>query len=87
MTVYYVTHIREDGRDPDRRIDRLKGHGWEDTIDKIIYLIEHIGHEFRSSANGRSELIGVYTSIAGRKYLRTMANGYWNDNLLALPRF
>lgn len=91
MTVYYVTHIREDGPDNDRRIDRLKGYDtngreWADSLDGIIKLVK-ADWDFRTNHDGVSERIGVWVSSAGREYLKTYANGRWTDNLEALPRF
>lgn len=91
MTVYYVTHIRKDGPDRDRRIDKLKGYAsdgreWVDDIDTIIDLVRR-NWDFRTNANGLSQPIGVSTSSSDRPYLKTHANGYFNDNLEALPLF
>lgn len=44
------------------------------------------GHTAFVQGGGHQAEVGVYTDN-GIKYLRSHADGYWNDNLLALPTF
>ncbi len=39
MTDYRVTCVTPDGADADRRIDRLGGPDWNDSIDNVIRFV------------------------------------------------
>ena len=60
------------------------GERWKETEDTAISQIESKTHEYYVSVNGRSVEVIVAT-YNGRKYLKTTADGYSPDNLLALP--
>ena len=86
MADYQVTCIRRDTNDPDRRIDRLGGPAFNDTIDNVIRFIESGAHKFWTTAQGRNVWIVVDVHpTSRRKYLRTTADGYPPNNLLSLP--
>jgi len=51
---------------------------------QIVDWIESLQHTFYTNVAGRVAWIGVVEGPNG-KYLRTYADGVWNDNLLALP--
>jgi hypothetical protein len=86
MADYQVTCIRRDGSDLDRRIDRLGGPGWNDTIDNVIHFIQSGAHRFWTSANGVSVWVEVRRHpTSGRLYLATQNDGYPPNNLLSLP--
>lgn len=86
MGDYQVTCIRRDGADLDRRIDRLGGPGWNDTIDRVINWIESGAHRFWTSVNGQSVWVVVAVHPQSRrKFLRTQADNYPHNNLLSLP--
>ena len=86
MADYQVTCIRRDGNDADRRIDRLGGAGWNDTIDNVIRFIQSGGHRFWTSVNGVSVWIEVRQHPTSRRlYLATQNDGYPPNNLLSLP--
>ncbi len=86
MAEYQVTCIRRDTGDLDRRIDRLGGPEFNDTIDNVIRFIESGAHKFWTTAQGRSVWIVVDVHpTSRRKYLRTTADGYPPNNLLSLP--
>ena len=85
MADYQVTCIGRDGSDQDRRIDRLGGPGWNDTIDNVISAIK-AGHTFWTYVGGRQ--IGVVIKrhpVSGREYLATVPDGFPPNNLLSLP--
>lgn len=64
-------------------ITHLGGQGWKWTRDDVIQSIEaKINTFFTRVGNNRSD-IGVVKGEHG-KYVRTYADGQWNDNLLAL---
>ncbi|MQB43670.1 DUF3892 domain-containing protein [Rhizobium sp. ICMP 5592] len=54
------------------------------TRQQVIDWIENKTDTFFTLANGKRADIGVVKGPNG-KYLRTYADGVWNDNLLALP--
>lgn len=86
MAEYQVTCIRRDGADQDRRIDRLGGPNWNDTIDNVIRFIETNAHSFFVSiGQGRAYLEVKVHPVSRRKYLRTIPDGRWDNNLYALP--
>jgi len=86
MADYQVTCIRRDGRDADRRIDRLGGSGWNDTIDNVIRFIQSGAHSFWTMAGGRRAQVAVKRHpVSGRLYLATEPDKYPNNNLLSLP--
>lgn len=68
---------------PHEGITHLGGNGWRWTREQVIASIEAKTNTFHTSGlHGRAE-IGVVDGPNG-KYLRTYANGHWNDNLLSL---
>jgi hypothetical protein len=86
MADYQVTCIRRDGGDADRRIDRLGGPGWNDTIDAVIGYIRSGMHRFWTTANGRAVWVIVKQHPTSYRYfLATEADGYLENNLLKLP--
>ena len=54
------------------------------TREQVIAWIESRTHSFFTLVNGRRADIGVFKGPSG-PYLKTYADGVWNDNLLALP--
>ncbi len=65
-------------------ITHLGGEGWKWTRSQVIASIEAKTNTFFTFAGGKRADIGVVDGPHG-KYLRTYADGQWNDNLLALP--
>lgn len=80
-----VTCIRKRGDhyNPHERIQAIGGSGWEKSEDRAIREIEGNINSFYVTAANRSVdvVVAVY---AGRKYLKTTADGYAPNNLLAL---
>lgn len=73
---------------PDRNsshehITHLGGHAWQWTTQEVIASIENGTNTFYTSVGGKRADIGV-RERNGRKFVQTNADGYWNDNLLAL---
>lgn len=60
--------------------------GWKWTRAEVIASIEVGTNSFFTLVNGNRGDIGVVDGPTG-KYLRTYADGQWNDNLLSLPPF
>lgn len=58
--------------------------GWKWTRQQVIESIEAGTNTFYTLVNGNRGNIGVVNGPTG-KYVRTYADGKWNDNLLSLP--
>jgi uncharacterized protein DUF3892 len=74
-------------QDPHEGITHLGGPGgggWRWTRQQVIESIENGSNTFHTSVGGRRAEVGVVNGPNG-KYVRTHADGIWNDNLLALP--
>lgn len=65
-------------------ITHLGGYKWKLTREQVIQAIENNTYSFYTLVGGIRAEIGIVNSSYG-KYLRTYADGEWNDNLLALP--
>ncbi len=80
-----VTCINKQPREnPYEGITHLGGVGWKWTRSQVVESIEAKTNTFFTLVNGKRANIGVVDGPAG-KYVRTHADGAWNDNLLALP--
>jgi hypothetical protein len=62
------------------------GESGNDTRANLVSWVERGGSAYVLDAQGHRSEVGVVTPDYGAKYLRTYADGYYNDNLLALPR-
>jgi hypothetical protein len=65
-------------------ITHLGGPSWRWTREQVIASIEARTNTFFTLVNGNRAEIGVVNGPTA-KYLRTYADGTWNDNLLSLP--
>lgn len=91
---HQVTCITPDASDADQRIDAIGGatggegtNGrWKLDIDRAIAGIENGTWSFWTKVNGQRANIEVKQRSNGRKYLKTTADGYEPNNLLALPK-
>jgi hypothetical protein len=80
-----VTCITKQNRaDPYEGITHLGCPQWRWTREQVITSIEGKTNTFFTMVDGKRADIGVVNGPTG-KYLRTYADGVWNDNLLALP--
>lgn len=80
-----VTCINKQPRnDPHEGITHLGGATWHWTRQEVINSIEAKTNTFFTLVGGNRAEVGVVNGANG-KYLRTYADGKWNDNLLALP--
>jgi hypothetical protein len=80
-----VTCINKQPRnDPHEGITHLGGATWRWTRQEVINSIEAKTNRFFTLVGGNRAEVGVVNGANG-KYLRTYADGKWNDNLLALP--
>ena len=91
MSRMQVSCIEKRGNhyNPHERISHIGGKDsynvrWKKNENDAIKSIENGADEFYVSVNGRTVDVIVATH-SGRKYLKTMADGYSPDNLLSLP--
>jgi hypothetical protein len=64
-------------------ITHLGGSNWKWTRQEVITSIEQGTNTFFTMVDNRRADVGVISGPNG-KYVRTHADGYYNDNLLAL---
>lgn len=64
-------------------ITHLGGASWKYTRQEVVKYIEDKVHTFYTLVGGNRANVGVVDGPNG-KYVRTYADGKWNDNLLAL---
>ncbi|TMB87181.1 MAG: DUF3892 domain-containing protein [Chloroflexi bacterium] len=81
-----VTCINKQPRyNPHEGITHLGGGTtWKWTREQVIASIEAKTNTFYTLEGGKRADVGVVTGPNG-KYVRTHADGQWNDNLLSLP--
>lgn len=80
-----VTCINKQPRDnPYDGITYLGGKDWKWTRQQVIDSINAGTNSFHTLVNGNRGDIGVVHGPNG-DYVRTYADGQWNDNLLSLP--
>jgi Protein of unknown function (DUF3892) len=85
MADVQVTCINKQPRnDPHEGITHLGGATWHWTRHQVIESIEQRSNTFFTMVAGKRADVGVVNGQNG-KYVRTHADGEWNDNLLALP--
>ena len=80
MTNYFIQKVRKDEKD---NIISVKTKYNEFSTSKAVSMIESRQDKFFV---GEKTPVGIYTR-AGIKYLRSHADGYWNNNLDNLPLF
>ncbi|EAV3686135.1 DUF3892 domain-containing protein [Salmonella enterica] len=75
----HITHVGSPQFNP-------KGSKW--TVAQVIAAIEKNEHAFHvTDAYGNTAYVGVVDPKDGRKkFIRTYADGKWNNNLLSLPQ-
>ena len=56
------------------------------SVPSIIQWIESNQYAFYTLVGGRKAYVGVRKDVGKAWYIRTYADGVWNDNLLALQR-
>ena len=81
-----ITHRRMSGGTDHEHIIRVKGPGFDSSVAEVVSMIESGRASFYVNGSKPAQ-VGVRTSTSGRKYIQTHADGYWNNNLLALPTY
>jgi hypothetical protein len=69
---------------PHEGITHLGGSNWRWSREQVIQSIEQRTNSFHTMVAGMRADVGIVNGPNG-KYVRTHADGQWNDNLLALP--
>lgn len=87
-----ITHIRLSGGNGNEHIVRYwwrnpsdGNAGNSDKPTLVAWVHEPANRAFVGNGGGRSE-VGVVRPQNGQPFLRTYADGKWNNNLLSLPR-
>jgi len=90
MPEHRVTFITlSSGGSRHEHITHIGGAGWKITKEDAISRIEGKTDSFYvydDRAQKRAN-VGVVREAGRAPFLRTHADGYWNDNLLSLPRY
>lgn len=68
---------------PHEGITHLGGDGWKWTRQQVVDSIKAKTNTFYTYEGGQRANLGVVNGTNG-DYVRTYADGQWNDNLLAL---
>ena len=92
MADYRITHIRKPNRQSTHEhithvgnIGNASGN-WVWPRADVISSIKNGTNTFYVLEGGKRSEVGVVNPDDGRSpFLRTHADGYWNDNLLSLP--
>lgn len=85
MADVQVTCINKQPRqNPHEGITHLGGATWRSTRQEVIASIHAGTNTFYTRVAGTRADVGIVDGPNG-PYLRTHADGRWNDNLLALP--
>jgi Protein of unknown function (DUF3892) len=84
---YQITSVTKRARaNPLEGITQLYGPGWGRLArDRVVTLIEARIHSFYTMVDGRRSEVAVVRERGRRGYLRSRADGEWNDDLLDLP--
>jgi hypothetical protein len=86
-----ITHIRKKDRTSKHELithvgNLVQSQTWVWTREAVIESINARTNSFYVHEEGKRSEVGVVNPGHGRPpYLRTYADGEWNDNLLALP--
>jgi len=90
-----ITCINKDAGNHDNPHEAISFLGWinENTkqsgkvsrIEMYDWIREKGGEAYVRGEDGTVSLVGTAITNRGTKYVRTYANGVWNDNLLSLP--
>jgi hypothetical protein len=86
MSDIHITCINKIPRqDPHEGIKHLGTPGRKWTRDEVIRSIESGAATFYTQVDGKRADIVVVNNPHGGKYVRTLADRYFNNDLLALP--
>lgn len=77
--------MSDTGRSYEHIIRAGNSQGWW-TVQQIIAWTEAKQFLFYTLVGGRKAYVGVVREVGQAPYIRTYADGQWNNNLLALQR-
>ncbi len=88
-----ITAIRQTGGNGHEHISHLwwaesatAKVGSNSRAEVVSWIEDDNGHAYVTDSRGDQIAVGVVVPTRGYKYLRTLADGIWTNNLLALPR-
>jgi hypothetical protein len=88
-----ITAIRLEGGQLHEHIVRLwwidpatNNTGDNSKAEIVAWIEDQNGKAYVEDGQGNRADVGVVKPVTGPKYLRTYADGNWNNNLLSLPR-
>jgi uncharacterized protein DUF3892 len=85
MADVQVTCVNKPHRDsPHEHITHLGGLKWHLTREEVIQRIEVRTDSFYTLVGGKRADVGVRREAGRQPFVQTHADGYWNNNLLAL---
>lgn len=87
--MYYVTAIHPKASAHEsiqsvRWLNSDSGKSGQNTITQMVSWFEDENGSAKVAGPSGPSIVAVVKGSSGRKWLRTHANGEWNDNLLAL---
>ena len=84
-----ITHIRKPLLGNHEHITHCSNpsEGWEESVSDMVYKIDYNKEIYYvvDPRTGKTAYVGVVKPTNHPPYLRTYADGVWNDNLLSLP--
>lgn len=88
MTEHRVTCITLSGGSKHEHITHIGGAGWRLTKETAIARIDAKTEAYyvQDSSTGKTAYVDVVREAGRAPFLRTHADGYYNDNLLSLPQ-
>ncbi len=86
MNQFQVDSINKGGNEHERitEIGGPEGGGWRRSVQQIITNIAN-GEQFFVGGVGKRAQVSPWPNQQTGPYLRTHADGQWNNNLLSLP--
>lgn len=86
LTLQVTCITKTNHHDPCHRIAALGGGSWYYSVAKVIQLIKSRQTEFFTLVNGRrANVVVAKNPRTGLEYVKTEADSYEPNNLLALP--
>lgn len=83
MAVVQVTCVTKGSNDHEAIVG-VGGSGWWWTVEQVIASIESKSNTFYTFVGGKRSEVGVVNGST-KRYIRTHADGRYNNNLLELP--
>ncbi len=86
MSLHVTCVNKPDRYSEHEHITHIGGSGWRKTREAVVYEINNNINSYytKDPYTGQVAWVGVVNPSYGDPYLRTYADGDWNDNLLSL---